>query len=84
MNRKRLLSILTLMIFALVLSVGIEGASSVYAAPATNCDGGSCKVYRRDGTIRCDACCPQGKSPSCSGTTGCSCTLDDPGDPPIQ
>lgn len=42
------------------------------------CDGGSCSFttyFNGEPTEGCSACCPQGKSPTCS-THGCFCTID--------
>lgn len=35
--------------------------------------GGCCKLYRLDGTVKCEAICPVGKNPYCKEVGGCGC-----------
>lgn len=56
--------------------VNLGNDAMAQASVAPDCPGGSCSYTRLgfDGkpTSKCEACCPEGKSPKCD-TWGCSC-----------
>ncbi len=68
-------SLITLII-SLTLTLAFTFIVPQNVAIAESCGGGSCKLYRLSGELKCESCCPVGKSPSCVDVGGCSCTLD--------
>ncbi len=48
--------------------------NDAYASTGSDCAGGSCTAYDIYGVKKCDACCPEGKTPQCSRLLGCTCS----------
>lgn len=76
------------MAIAFILNVGLtinfksfspnESLQAQTLGGEQQCDGGSCTFttyYNGEPTEGCNACCPSGKSPSCS-SHGCVCLID--------
>ena len=54
-----------------LLSLGKIASAACESGSTENCPGGSCSFTDSFGDC-CDACCPEGKDPTCD-STGCRC-----------
>ena len=65
-----------LSLIALIMICFCVSAQQAEPPVIGNCAGGSCTSYRLNGTPKCTACCPAGKTPLCQDIGGCTCKLE--------